>query len=173
VTARIVTEEVKPLGVEGHWLSIHDGDARALAIFKRHYSYRHRAHGQLRGNATFVGQGEKVVLLTLDCRALFVWQLSTVTRYDGQEGVRCSVFRNEGPLLSSMLILEAEELAWQRWLGKRLFTYVWDAKVKSVNPGYCFKMAGWKTCGRNKDGRLTILEKWPPHGEGRYHGEEV
>jgi hypothetical protein len=52
-------------------------------------------------------------------------------------------------------------LAWQRWPGKRLFTYVWDAKVKSANPGYCFKKAGWQHCGRNADGRLTILEKLP------------
>jgi hypothetical protein len=31
----------------------------------------------------------------------------------------------------------------------------------SANPGYCFKQAGWRTCGRNKDGRLTILERLP------------
>jgi hypothetical protein len=73
----------------------------------------------------------------------------------------CSIFRNEGPLRSSDLILEAEQLAWRRWPGQRLFTYVWPAKVKSVNPGYCFKMAGWQQCGRNKDGRLIILEKLP------------
>jgi hypothetical protein len=75
--------------------------------------------------------------------------------------VNCAIFRNEGQRLSSDLILAAEEMAWRRWPGERLFTYVWDAKVKSVNPGYCFKMAGWTSCGRNKDGRLTILEKWP------------
>src|SRR3990167_11361956 len=143
------------LGVEGHWLGVHDGDARALAIFKRHYSYRRRASGQARGSPTFVGQGQKLVLLTLDCTALFVWQFSTVARIDHQAGVRCSVFRNEGPVRSSDLIREAEQLAWQRWPGQRLFTYVWDAKVKSVNPGYSFKMAGWRACGRNADGRLT------------------
>jgi hypothetical protein len=31
--------------------------------------------------------------------------------------VNCAVFRNEGPVLSSDLILEAEELAWGRWPG--------------------------------------------------------
>jgi hypothetical protein len=152
---------IKPLGIDGHWIGVHDGDLRALAIFKRHYSYRRRASGQPRGSPTFIGQGEKLVLLTISTDALFVWQRSTVQRMDGQEGIRCSVFRNEGPILASELILEAEGLAWQRWPGQRLFTYVWDAKIASVNPGYCFKMAGWRSCGRNKDGRLTILEKLP------------
>ena len=99
-----------------------------------------------------------MVLLTGDCLALFVWQRSTIPRYDEQTGINCSVFRNEGPLLSSMLIVEAMELAWRRWPGERLFTYVAEAKIQSVNPGYCFKKAGWQTCGRNKTGRLTVLE---------------
>ena len=102
-----------------------------------------------------------MVLLTSDGLGLFVWRL-TLIRRDGQLGIECSVFRNEGPLLSSDLILEAEELAWQRWPGQRLFTYIWPAKVKSVNSGYCFKCAGWRQCGRNKDGRLIILEKLTP-----------
>jgi len=159
----MTTATILSLGGEGHWATVHDGDSRALAIFKRHYSYRRRAHGQARGSPTFVGQGEKMVLLTLDVSALFVWQRSTVERRDEQKGIRCSVFRNEGSLLSSSLIEEACQLAWARWPKQRFFTYVWDSKVKSVNPGYCFKMAGFKPCGRNKDGRLTILERlWEP-----------
>jgi len=160
------------LGINGHWIGIHDADPRASAIYARHYSnVRGEGRRKTRG---FVGPGEKMVLLTVDCSALFVWhpaltveeiathQLGTYRSGNGtQTGVMCSVFRNEGKVKSSDLILEAEELAWHRWPHQRLYTYVWDAKVKSVNPGYCFKKAGWKTCGRNKDGRLTILEKLP------------
>lgn len=73
----------------------------------------------------------------------------------------CSIFRNESEVLSSLLIEEACQLAWQRWPRQRLFTYVWDDKVKSPNPGYCFKLAGFKYCGRNKDGRLSLLERLP------------
>ena len=62
------------LGIDGYWIGIHDGDLRALDIFKRHYSYRHRANGKRRGNNTFVGQGEKMVLLTATNDALFVWR---------------------------------------------------------------------------------------------------
>ena len=150
------------LGIEGHWIGIHDGDPRAVTLYRRHYSAPRL--GRLRYHANqrkFCGPGAHMVLLTSDGLGLFVWRLNLI-RQDGQLGMECSVFRNEGPLRSSDLILEAEELAWCRWPGQRLFTYVWPAKVKSINPGYCFKCAGWRQCGRNKDGRLIILEKLAP-----------
>lgn len=149
------------LGIDGHWIGIHDADPRANAIYRRHYSNR---QGESRQSTTGIaGHGEKMLLLTLDCAALFVWrkQPDYFAERIGESGIICTIFRNEGPIRSSDLILEAEQLAWGRWPGQRLFTYVWDSKIKSVNPGYCYKMAGWKTCGRNKDGRLTILEKYP------------
>jgi hypothetical protein len=99
-----------------------------------------------------------MVLLTTDGRALFVWR--KFRSDDGQEGINCAIFRNEGPKLSSGLILEAEPLAWRRWPGERLYTYVNPKKVKSTNPGYCFLMAGWRKCGKTKGG-LIILEKLP------------
>ena len=145
------------LGVSGHWIGIHDADPRGIALYCRHYTSRRLPLGRRR--TKFVGPGEHLVLLTVGADALFVWRRFFSDA--GEIGVNCAVFRNEGPVLSSDLILEAEELAWQRWPGQRLYTYVWDAKVQSVNPGYCFKMAGWRVCGRNKDGRLTILEKQP------------
>lgn len=111
----------------------------------------------------FVGPGEKMVLLTSDSRALFVWR--KFISDDGQTGVNCAVFRNEGPELSSSLILEAEQLAWERWPGERLYTYVDGEKTKKRRgkrhpPGYCFIKAGWVECGQSKKG-LTILKKTP------------
>jgi len=153
------------LCIEGHWVGVHDADPRAVALYRRHYSCKPTRR---RGNFDFMAPGDDLVLLTVDCTALFGWYKGTY-RLDGQQGVECSVFRNEGPLRSSDLILEAMDLAWRRWPGQRLFTYVWDAKVKSANPGYCFKMAGWDVSRdehgepkRNADGRLTILEVLPP-----------
>ena len=99
-----------------------------------------------------------MVLLTLPCDALFAWR--KFISLDGQKGVNCSIFRNEGPILSSDLIREADQLAWQRWPGERHYTYINAKKVKSTNPGYCFKMAGWNSCGRTKGG-LLILENSP------------
>ena len=146
----------------GYWIGVPDGDPRVVDIYERHYSgVKSKATRQARLRAGISGVGESMVLLTSDNKALWVWRHNTIARDDGQVGVECSVFRNEGLVLSSLLIIEAVDLAWQRWQGQRLFTYVWDSKVRSVNPGYCYKQAGWKVCGRNKDGRLTILELLP------------
>jgi len=142
------------------WIPVKDGDDRARGIYLRHYSARKYRDGRLR--RLFVGPGEKIVLLTIECDALFIWR--KFISDDNQEGVNCAVFRNEGTKLSSDLILEAEELAWNRWPGERLYTYINDGKVKSSNPGYCFKCAGWQVFGRNKSGKLTILEKLPVEG---------
>jgi hypothetical protein len=72
-----------------------------------------------------------------------------------------AVFRNESPILSSVLIREACELAWRRWPGARLYTYVDARRVRSPNPGCCFKAAGWRACGKTKCRRLLILESLP------------
>lgn len=151
--------------LDGHWFAVLEDDRRALALYLRHYSSTkargNRAAVPLRGNAAkFVGPGASMVLLTTTADAVFVWRKQEY-RKDGQVGVECSIFRNESPILASELIREADALAWKRWPGERHFTFVDDAKVRSTNPGACFKKAGWRTCGRNADGRLTILEILP------------
>ena len=82
-------------------------------------------------------------------------------RMDGQAGINCTMFRNEGTARSSELIEEACALAWDRWPGERLFTYVAAAEIKSANPGYCFKMAGFRSIGRSKQKGLVLLERIP------------
>lgn len=136
------------------WLPALDGDARAREIFNRHYSRRLYADG--RKPKLFVGPGEKMVLLTPFCDALFVWR--KFISADGQVGVNCAIFRNESQYLSSRLILEACELAWQCWPGERLYTYINPRRIRSTNPGYCFKQAGWRNSGLTKSG-LVILER--------------
>jgi hypothetical protein len=138
------------------WLPVKDGDPRALAIMRRHYSWRNYRDGRLR--RLFVGPGEKMVLLTPGSDAVFVWR--KFISDSGQQGVNCAAFRNEGDVLSSDLVRQACELAWQRWPGQRLYTYVNPRKVKSSNPGCCFLKAGWRKCGASKGG-LVILEKLP------------
>jgi len=136
------------------WIPIADGDDRARGIYRRHYSARHYKDG--RNPRLFVGPGEKMVLLTVGADALFVWR--KFISDDGQKGVNCAVFRNEGTGLSSDLIREACEAAWQRWPDERLYTYVNPRRVRSTNPGCCFLKAGWQRCGTSKGG-LVILER--------------
>ena len=140
-----------------HWYAVKDGDAVARTIFNRHYSRHLYQDG--RKPKLFVGPGEKMVLITTDGTALFVWR--KFISADGQQGVNCSIFRNECEVLSSVLILEAEQLAWTRWPGERLYTYVSPTKIKSTNPGYCFLQAGWIKCGVTATNKLIILEKYP------------
>jgi hypothetical protein len=129
--------------IDGYWLPSYRSDPRAISLYLRHYSAKknHRPGRRLRN---FVGPGEPMVLLTADCAAAFCWLWNTVERWDGQTGVCCTLFRNEGPILSSDLIREANHLAWQRWPGRRLFTYVDPSEIQSANPGYCFKRAGYR-----------------------------
>lgn len=136
------------------WEVVKDGDPTARSIFSRHYSKHNYADG--RKPKLFVGPGQKMVLLTPDAKALFVWR--KFKSADGQVGVNCAVFRNEGKQRSSDLIRAAMKMAWERWPGERLYTYVNAKKIRSVNPGACFKKAGWRRCGLTKWNRLVILE---------------
>lgn len=146
-----VVQLLLPIG-GGPWFPARDGDASVRAVFDRHYSRRRYRDG--RSPALFVGPGEKMVLRTADCSAIFVWR--KFISMDAQQGVNCAVFRNEGTERSSALIREAMRLAWARWPRERLYTYVDGRRVRSSNPGYCFKCAGWRKVGVTKGG-LTIL----------------
>lgn len=134
----------------GHWFAVRDGHPTARALYLRHYSASPAARRvrDARGNlARFIGPGEKMVLLTADGTALFAWRRERY-RMDGQEGVNNSIFRNEGPIRSSELIREACLLAWRKWPGERLFTFVDEAatavrRSKRSQPGKCFVEAGW------------------------------
>jgi len=137
------------------WVQVKDGNLTAWALFQRHYSKYHYADG--RKPKRFVGPGERIVLITQDGKALFVWR--KFINASGQMGINCAVFRNESDILSSLLIMEAEQIAWERWPGERLYTYVNPRKISSDNPGYCFKCAGWNECGTTKARKLLILEK--------------
>lgn len=98
-----------------------------------------------------------MVLLRPAADALFVWR--KFTSDNGQEGINCAVFRNEGTERASDLIREADEIADRRWPGERHYTYVNARAIKSTNPGYCFLRAGWRRCGITKWNKLLILER--------------
>ena len=138
-----------------YWVISRDMNPIAQKLADRHYSRENP--GSKKG---FIGPGEKIVLLSSDGKALFAWlRQDPELRLDHIDGVNCTIFRNEGPVLSSKLILEAEKFAHDRWPGLKLFTYVSKEKVKSQNPGWCFMKAGWKPAGENKSGELRLLVK--------------
>lgn len=147
------------------WLEVKDGNLIARELFRRHYSYNRRRDqmsmwwAKERNRNLIVGPGEKMVLLTVDGGALFAWR--KFKSCDGQVGVNCCVFRRESGPQASDMIRAADALAWGRWPGERLYTYVDPDEVESSNPGYCFIMAGYRRCGVTKKNKLLIFEKLP------------
>ena len=137
------------------WWITNDGDARAIELYERHYSKYHYKNG--RQPRKIVGPGQYIMLRTWTGDALFVWR--KFKDASGQQGINCSVFRNESQYLSSDLIRQADAIADFCWPGERHYTYVNASKIKSVNPGYCFKAAGWEQCGITKARKLVILER--------------
>lgn len=128
-------------------------DPEMAALADRHYSRR------TVGARQFCYSGRKLVLRNAAGTVLFVWMFPDPTmRMDGQTGYNCAIFRNESDRLSSEIILEAEVHAFNKWGPNRLYTYIDQNKVKSVNPGYCYKVAGWKQVGMSKGGKVLLVK---------------
>lgn len=145
------------------WWLTKDGDRDCLALYEKHYSARRYADGRRR--TQFVGPGEKVVLRTELGDAFFVWRRFIDDCRDArtgerQAGINCAAFRNDGAYRSSELVAQADAIADCLWPDCRHYTYVHPQGIRSANPGYCFKVAGWQRCGRTKGG-LVILERTP------------
>jgi hypothetical protein len=135
------------LVVTSHW------DPECARLADRHYSRR------TPGAAQFTYSGRKMVLRDTEGLIVFVWMFpDPALRMDGQTGYNNSLFRNESDRVSSQIVLEAEALAVARWGPNRGYTYIDPGKVASVNPGYCFKCAGWRFVKRTAGGK-HLLEK--------------
>ena len=141
------------------WAVVPKSTPAAALLADGHYSRR------TVGSTQFMPPGQTLVLLTHDELAVFGWwrphPSSGIVAMNHLDGWTCTIFRNTGPLRSSDLILAAERELIARYAcgPDGLLTYVWDAKVRSRNPGYCFKVAGWHRLGRSADGRKTLLHK--------------
>jgi hypothetical protein len=131
-----------------------DQECRVLA--DRHYSRR------TPGARQFCYSGRKLVLRNAEASVLFVWMFPDPQyRMDDQTGYNCAIFRNESPRLSSEIILEAEGMAFEKWGPARMYTYIDPAKVKSRNPGYCFKVAGWRFVRVTPSGKHLLVKELP------------
>lgn len=127
-----------------------DQTPRLLA--DRHYSR------QSHGNKQFVGPGRVIILVDHAGLVVFAWRWQLKDRPDGQTGYECAIFRNESTRQSSDIIREAEDYAVRKWGPSRVFTYVDPAAIQSVNPGYCFKVCGWKSDGQSASGKIRLVK---------------
>jgi hypothetical protein len=138
-------------------IQIGKGDPECLDLADRHYSR------QKIGSNQFMPPGKTLVLRNYEGTFVFGW-LWQSERDDKQEGYNCSIFRNESKRLSSEIILEAEQKAFDYWGPNRLFTYINPEKLSTKKRrgwefcpwpvGRCFLLAGWK---------LRVYKNGRPH----------
>jgi hypothetical protein len=135
-----------------HWHLSYRADPRALPLANRHYTR------QSPDSKQFVPPGRCLVLLTAAADALWVtsWPLAEYVRHEWAGAWVCSLFRNESPHLSSLLITQAVAATRAAWPGVPplgIVTFVDAARVRRKrDPGRCYLRAGWRRCGATKGG---------------------
>lgn len=151
-------------------LAIVDGTGRWVAAGP-HYSRR------TPGSKTFTGVGQEIVLVTDDeaaCWAVVRQRTPSAAGSGASRGRagtsdarprfvwRNMLFRNLGKELSSDLILRALEMTYSEWAKKYgvlplevLRTEIDPRKVRSTNPGCCYKKAGFHSA-RTVRGKLYL-----------------
>lgn len=150
------------------WLITDKGDPQARAFVDGeltngipHYSR------QTPGASQFTRNGQNLVFVTSDYRAVWVTSRPTpgiATRPDKHDAWECSLFRNEGPVLSRELIREAVLLSCALWGPlpiESMITFIRPDKVKSGLPGYCYRRAGWRSVQPARDGKLCLRAPRP------------
>jgi hypothetical protein len=139
------------------WRISHRADPRAVALADRHYSR------QKIGTPQFVPPGRCLVLYakTATGEAIWVtsWPFAEYVKHAWAGAWVCSIFRNEGASLASELITQAVA-ATKAFYGDPpdlgIITFVLPRALRSVNPGACFKHAGWRLAGAAKDGKPCL-----------------
>jgi hypothetical protein len=137
------------------WIESHRAHPASRRIADRHYNR------QKIGSKQFVPPGRCLVLITEDCSALWVtsWPFAEYVKHAWAGAWVNSLFRNEGPVLSSDLIRDAVDITRAKWEEppEGMVTFVDSTKVRSTNPGFCYLAAGWSRVGFTKGG-LHVLK---------------
>jgi len=153
----------------GLWNRSWRADPIGARLADRHYT-RQRV-----GSKQFVPPGSCAVFVTPCERA--VWVTSAPKReYVKHQWAGAwinSLFRNEGAGLSSALIraavretidFYAERGVDVPWRG--MVSFVQPSRIRSVNPGFCFKQAGFVRVGATKDEGHVALQLRPARMPG-------
>ena len=148
-----VSVPMLPLAEGDQLMRVQRVDVGSRLLADRHYSR------QTPGAREFMGNGRCLVLRNAAGTVVFGW----IYPADGRavkDGAYCSIFRNESERLSSDIILEAEAHALARWPElPRFLTYVNPRKVASRNPGYCFKVVGYRHVSTSTRGFHLLVKE--------------
>ncbi len=133
------------------WRESHRADRAAVALADRHYNRQHV------GSPQFVPPGRNLCFVTEDDKSVWTtsWPFAEYVKHAWAGAWVNSIFRNEGPRLSSELILEA--IACTRWTWEPpelgIITFVDAGKVSPKrDPGRCYRRAGFEHVGFTKGG---------------------
>jgi hypothetical protein len=155
-----------------HWNLSESGayDPIGRELADGHYSRR------TPGARQFMPPGQRFVLIAKDLNSVWGWwrphPRAGIAAMNGLDGWTCTIFRRTWGPRASDLVLDAERALGALGHGcgtHGMLTYIWDRKVESGHPGYCYKRAGWHIAGRcdeccdvrprSRDGRKTLLHK--------------
>jgi glycine/D-amino acid oxidase-like deaminating enzyme len=116
-----------------------ESDWEMAMLADNHYSRR------TVGAKRFLYAGRKLVIRNRAATVLFGWMwMYDEYRDDGQTGYNCAIFHNESARRASEIILECEQIAFEKWGPNRVYTYVNARKIRPTRqPGRCFLKAGW------------------------------
>lgn len=144
-----------------NWWRTWRADPLVAALADSHYSRR------TPGAAQFSPPGRNITLRTWTGDAGWVTTYSLPEFVDHEWGDcwTCSLFRNEGEVLSSLLVTEAVAATCAEW-GEippgGFLTFVDAGKVRRKrDPGRCFRRAGFAPVGFTKDRGLVVLRLIP------------
>lgn len=136
-----------------------------LEMVRSHYSHRASCEQRprtIKTSKTWWSNARLVVFSDPERTLVFAWQWpKDGIRKDGQNGFNNTLFHRSDrcTYLASDIILAAEVAVVDHWGENRAYTYIDADKVASVNPGYCYKVAGWRFVKLSKTGK-PLLEKY-------------
>lgn len=138
------------------WRLSHRFDREVVPLADRHYNRRKV------GSPQFAPPGRCLVLKTPAVDAFWItsWPFAEYVRHAWAGAWVCSAFRNEGPVLSSQLVIEAVA-ATRAFFGDApelgMITFVNADKVRAKrDPGRCFRRAGFRPVGETKGGLVAL-----------------
>lgn len=147
-----------------NWVKIKKSHPVAVALANRHYS--RIAFGKQ--GVSLGPPGRLVCYLAQDQTAVWVshWPYAHLA-LDHLDAYRCTMFRNEGPTLSSIMIKEAMRLTQDHWGAQpadEWITWVAPDLTASNVSGWCFRRAGWYRDRLWKPSRRDVrLERFRSH----------
>lgn len=139
-----------------NWWRSDRADPEVVPLADRHYNR------QKIGSPQFAPPGRCLVLKTAALDAFWItsWPFAEYVRHDWPGAWVCSAFRNEGPTLSSVLIVEAVAATLAEYgpppdLG--MITFINRGKVRHKRDfGRCYRKAGFRPVGDTAGGLLAL-----------------